>query len=201
MLVDGAPPVPGQGVGFVFQSFRLIPWATVAANVGFGLEISGAPRALRDDRVRRYLELVGLTRFAGAYPHELSGGMKQRAALARALATEPAILLMDEPFASIDAQTRELMQFELMRIWAARRGVVVFVTHSVDEAIFLADRVHADGPAARTDPGNLRRDRCHGRAGTTTSGRRPEFAELRGLLWERIHGMVTSDPGSDFYGR
>ncbi len=96
--------------------------------------------------MRTHLELVGLTRFADAYPHELSGGMKQRAALARALVTEPDILLMDEPFASIDAQTRELMQMELMRIWGERRGVVVFVTHSVDEAVLLADQVVLMGP-------------------------------------------------------
>ena len=105
-------------------------------NVGFGLAARRQrPAAERRERVRAHLDLVGLARFADAYPHELSGGMKQRAALARALATEPEILLMDEPFASIDAQTRELMQVELLRIWGARRGVVVFVTHSVDEAV------------------------------------------------------------------
>lgn len=198
--VDGQPPKPGPGTGFVFQSFRLIPWATVAENVAFPLEVGGAPAPLRTERVAKYLELVGLTRFADAYPAELSGGMKQRAALARALATEPRILLMDEPFASIDAQTRELMQDELLRIWDARRGVVVFVTHSVDEAVLLADRVVLMGPR----PGRIlasydvplprpRRD-YDARA-------RPEFAELRAELWARIREMVISDPGSDFFRR
>ena len=120
--IDGAPPRPGPRIGFVFQSFRLIPWASVEANVGFGLALAGVGTAERQERVRTHLELVGLTRFAGAYPHELSGGMKQRAALARALVTEPDILLMDEPFASIDAQTRELMQMELLRIWGSGGG-------------------------------------------------------------------------------
>jgi NitT/TauT family transport system ATP-binding protein len=198
--VNGAPPRPGPDTGFVFQSFRLIPWETVARNVAFPLEVSGAPAALRDERVARYLELVGLSRFADSYPAELSGGMKQRAALARALATEPRILLMDEPFASIDAQTRELMQDELLRIWDARRGVVVFVTHSVDEAVLLADRILLMGPR----PGRIlasydvplprpRRD-YDVRA-------RPEFAELRAELWARIREMVMSDPGSDFFRR
>ena len=200
VLVNGVPPAPGPGTGFVFQSFRLIPWATVAGNVGFGLEIAGAPAALRRERVARYLELVGLTRFAHAYPSELSGGMKQRAALARALATEPEILLMDEPFASIDAQTRELMQNELMRIWGERRGVVLFVTHSVDEAVLLADRVLLMGPR----PGRilesfevpLPRPRWD-----YDVRARPEFAELRGLLWARIREMVLADPNSDFFRR
>jgi NitT/TauT family transport system ATP-binding protein len=126
--------------------------------------------------------------------------MKQRAALARALATEPEILLMDEPFASIDAQTRELMQYELMRIWGERRGVVVFVTHSVDEAVLLADRVLLMAPR----PGRilesfevpLPRPRWD-----YDVRARPEFAELRGLLWDRIRSMVTSDPTSDFFDR
>jgi NitT/TauT family transport system ATP-binding protein len=200
VLVDGRPPRPGPRMGFVFQSFRLIPWATVAGNVAFGLEINGFPEALRRERTARYLELVGLSRFADAYPSELSGGMKQRAALARALATEPDILLMDEPFASIDAQTRELMQYELMRIWGARRGVVVFVTHSVDEAVLLADRVLLMGPA----PGRildsfevpLPRPRWD-----YDVRARPEFIELRTMLWDRIRDMVVSDPASAFFRR
>jgi NitT/TauT family transport system ATP-binding protein len=200
VLVNGAPPKPGPSTGFVFQSFRLIPWATVAGNVAFPLEIAGVAPALRAKRVARYLELVGLARFADAYPAELSGGMKQRAALARALATEPRILLMDEPFASIDAQTRELMQDELLRIWERRRGVVVFVTHSVDEAILLADRVILMGPrpgrvlAAYDVPLPRPRRDYDVRA-------RPEFAELRAELWARIRQMVISDPGSDFFRR
>jgi NitT/TauT family transport system ATP-binding protein len=200
VLVRGATPRPGPEMGFVFQSFRLIPWRTVEANVAFGLEVNGLPPELVRQRTRRYLDLVGLSRFAGAYPNELSGGMKQRVALARALATEPDILLMDEPFASIDAQTRELMQFELLRIWGERRGVVVFVTHSVDEAVLLADQVALIGPR----PGRivelfevgLPRPRWD-----YDVRARPEFIELRNALWNRIRTMVTSDPGSGFFRR
>ena len=198
--VDGAPPRPGPRIGFVFQSFRLIPWASVEANVGFGLTLAGVPTAERRERVRAHLDLVGLARFADAYPHELSGGMKQRAALARALVTEPEILLMDEPFASIDAQTRELMQMELMRIWGMRRGVVVFVTHSVDEAVLLSDRVLLMGPR----PGRV----LESHAVALPRPRwdydvraHPEFVALRGLLWERIRAMVIDDPESDFFRR
>ena len=198
--VDGAPPRPGPRMGFVFQSFRLIPWASVEANVGFGLALAGISAAERRERVRAHLDLVGLGRFADAYPHELSGGMKQRAALARALVTEPEILLMDEPFASIDAQTRELMQMELLRIWGARRGVVVFVTHSVDEAVLLADRVLLMGPR----PGRI----LESHAVDLPRPRwdydvraRPAFVELRALLWERIRAMVLDDPDSDFFRR
>ncbi len=200
VLVEGVPPRPGPRMGFVFQSFRLIPWASVADNVGFGLSLHGVAPSERRERVRAHLDLVGLSRFADAYPHELSGGMKQRAALARALVTEPEILLMDEPFASIDAQTRELMQGELMRIWGERRGVVVFVTHSVDEAVLLADRVILMGPR----PGRIleSHDVPLPRPRWDYDVRaRPEFAELRGLLWERIRAMVVDDPASDFFRR
>jgi NitT/TauT family transport system ATP-binding protein len=184
----------------VFQTFRLIPWATVAENVGFVLSLAGMPAAERAARVARYLDLVGLARFAGAYPSELSGGMKQRAALARALASEPAVLLMDEPFASIDAQTRELMQVELMRIWWARRGVVLFVTHSVDEAVLLADEVLLMGPR----PGRVLERHVvplpHPRWDYDVRAR-PEFVALRRALWDRVRAMVVEDPSSDFYRR
>ena len=200
VLIDGHEPAPGPDIGFVFQSFRLVPWLTVAGNVAFGLDINGMPASGRRERVERYLALVGLTRFAGAYPNELSGGMKQRVALARALATEPSILLMDEPFASIDAQTRGLMQFELMRIWAARKGVVVFVTHSVDEAILLADKVMLMG----TRPGRILEVFDVGLPRPRWDydvWARPEFIELRTLLWDRIKSIMMSDPNSDFYQR
>ncbi|MFT3972332.1 MAG: ABC transporter ATP-binding protein [Amaricoccus sp.] len=198
--VNGAAPRPGPETGFVFQSFRLIPWATVAENVAFPLEVAGTAPALRTERVAQYLELVGLSRFADAYPAELSGGMKQRVALARALATEPRILLMDEPFASIDAQTRELMQDELTRIWERRRGVVVFVTHSVDEAVLLADRVVLMGPRPGRVLATYDVALPRPRRGVDVRAR-PEFAELRAELWARIREMVISDPGSDFFRR
>src|SRR5690606_29506486 len=120
ILVNGAPPKAGPDMGFVFQSFRLIPWANAARNVSFGLELAGASQAERDAASARYLDRVGLARHAKSYPGELSGGMKQRVALARAFATEPTILLMDEPFASLDAQTREIMQLDLLQLWSER---------------------------------------------------------------------------------
>jgi len=132
---------PGPDRGMVFQSFALFPWRTVMRNVTFGLELRGARKVEKEQIARIYLDLVGLSRFADARPSELSGGMKQRVAIARALANEPKVLLMDEPFGSLDAQTRNVMQEEILRIWEATHKTVVFVTHSVDEACYLADRI------------------------------------------------------------
>lgn len=125
----------------VFQEYALFPWRTVVDNVAFGLEMRNVDRKTRRAIAHDYLAKVGLTRFANVYPHQLSGGMKQRVAIARALATDPAILLMDEPFAALDAQTRQLMQEELLRIWEAERKTVVYITHSLEEAVMLGDRV------------------------------------------------------------
>jgi len=127
--------------GMVFQEFSLFPWRTVLKNVEFGLEISGMKEEERREIAEKYIVLVGLQGFENHYPYELSGGMKQRVAIARALATEPSILLMDEPFGSVDAQTRNILQEELLEIWARTKKTVLFVTHSVDEAVYLADRV------------------------------------------------------------
>jgi NitT/TauT family transport system ATP-binding protein len=200
VLVSGRRPRAGPQIGFVFQSFRLIPWSTVAANVEFVLQDGPLSREDRRERVARYLELVGLTRFGASYPVELSGGMKQRVALARALASEPEILLMDEPFASIDAQTRELMQIELMRLWDLRRSVVIFVTHSVDEALLLADKISVMGPRPgrilETLDVRLPRPRWEYDARA-----QPRFIELRAYLWSRMRELVLSDMSSDFYGR
>ena len=131
----------GQGRGMVFQSFDLFPWRTALENVEFGLEIQKLPKAERRRLSRHYLELVGLTGFEQAYPYQLSGGMQQRVGIARALAIRPEVLLMDEPFGSLDVQTRDLLQDELLRIWEHEQKTVVFVTHSIEEAIYLADRV------------------------------------------------------------
>lgn len=128
-------------VGMVFQEFALFPWRSAKKNVEFGLEVKGVPESERTAISTKYLDLVGLRGFEVAYPKELSGGMKQRVAIARALANEPEVLLMDEPFGSLDAQTRNLMQRELLRIWSTARKTVLFVTHSVDEAVYLADRI------------------------------------------------------------
>jgi len=132
---------PGPDRGFVFQSDSLFPWRTVIDNVTFGLEVQGKPKKASHERAMEYIKLVGLEGFEKHYPHELSGGMRQRANLARALTVDPELLLMDEPFAALDAQTREIMQQELLRIWNRDRKTVIFITHQIDEAIFLADRV------------------------------------------------------------
>jgi NitT/TauT family transport system ATP-binding protein len=131
----------GPDRGMVFQEFALFPWRTVRMNIEFGLEVKGVPEVERGKISSLLIELVGLKGFEDSHPKELSGGMKQRVGIARALANEPAVLLMDEPFGSLDAQTRNLMQKELLRIWSATRKTILFVTHSVDEAVFLADRI------------------------------------------------------------
>ena len=132
---------PRKEIGVIFQEYSLFPWRSTIENVAFGLELAGKPAKERTEQGRRYLELVGLARYAGAYPHELSGGMRQRVAIARALANQPDILLMDEPFGALDAYTRIRLQKRLLDIWEKDRKTVVFVTHSVDEAVFLADRI------------------------------------------------------------
>ena len=142
ILVDGTPvDGPGPDRGVVFQSFALFPWKTVLDNVGFGPKMRGVARAERDRIAREYLALAGLAHAADRYPAELSGGMQQRVGVVRALANEPDVLLMDEPFASVDAQTRLMLQEELTRIWQQRRTTVLFITHDVPEAVFLANRV------------------------------------------------------------
>lgn len=142
ILINGRPvEAPGPDRGMVFQEFALFPWRSARRNAEFGPEVMGVPLEVRNETSRRLLELVGLKGFEDAHPGQLSGGMKQRVAIARALANDPAVLLMDEPFGSLDAQTRNLMQKELLRIWSATRKTILFVTHSVDEAVFLADRI------------------------------------------------------------
>ena len=145
--LDGKPITgPGTDRAMVFQGAQLLPWRTVRGNVAYGLEVLRRDRAAKQERVRELLDLVGLADFADHYPHQLSGGMQQRANLARALAVDSDVLLLDEPFAALDAQTRELMQAELTRIWAAQRKTSILVTHSISEAVFLADRVVVFGP-------------------------------------------------------
>ncbi|MBI4498228.1 MAG: ABC transporter ATP-binding protein [Chloroflexi bacterium] len=142
VTLDGRPVVaPSPDRVVVFQEYALYPWLTVVQNIAFGLSSQPLTRRERRERVDYYLHLVHLQGFAAAYPHQLSGGMQQRVALARALVMRPRVLLMDEPFAALDAQTRNLMQQELERLWLAEGNTVLFVTHSVDEAMYLADRV------------------------------------------------------------
>jgi len=147
VFFDGARVTdPSPRRGMVFQEYALPPWKTVAANIALGPKFRGLPTAERDRLVKKYVDLVGLRGFESRYPHELSGGMRQRCALARTLANDPDLLLMDEPFAAVDAQTREILQEELLRIWGEHlppreRKTVLFVTHSIDEAVLLSDRI------------------------------------------------------------
>ncbi len=142
IMVEGKPvTAPGPDRGIVFQHFALFPWKTVRGNVLYGLERQGLPRAEREQKARAFIDLVGLKGFEESYPSHLSGGMKQRTAIARTLAFDPTILLMDEPFGALDAQTRSLMQTELLAIWQRTPKTVIFVTHDVQEAVYLADRV------------------------------------------------------------
>lgn len=132
---------PPEGVGVVFQHFGLFPWKTVFGNVAYGLTVRGMPRRETEPRVRELIGMVGLEGFEHSYPYQLSGGMQQRAGLARALAIEPRVLLMDEPFASLDAQTRDVLQLEMLRILDQRPAATIFVTHSIDEAVLMGDRI------------------------------------------------------------
>ena len=142
VLLDNAPVKgPGRDRGMVFQGYSLFPWLTVKRNVMFGPEMSGHTRNAAENQARQWLDLVGLTKFADAYPHQLSGGMRQRVAIARALVNQPRILLMDEPFGALDAQTRCKMQSHLLDIWKNIDLTILFITHDLDEAIYLADRI------------------------------------------------------------
>src|SRR5581483_8446804 len=172
---------PWQGAAMVFQHFGLFPWKTVANNVAYGLKLAGASQAEIREKVPHFINLVGLTGFENAYPYQLSGGMQQRCGLARALAVEPDVLLMDEPFGAIDAQTREILQFELLRIWTLRPTTMVFVTHSIDEAVLMGDRVVVlkgrPSRIAETIAIDLPRPRSR------DTLRHPRFAELREHVW------------------
>jgi len=142
ILLDGKAVIkPGPDKGFVFQESSLLPWRTVLDNVILGLELQGVDSRKARKKAERYIALVGLAGFERHYPHELSGGMQQRVNLARALIVDPQVLLMDEPFASLDAQTREIMQAELLKMWNQTKKTVIFVTHQIEEAIYLSDRV------------------------------------------------------------
>ncbi len=188
---------PGRDRAIVFQNYGLLPWRTVEKNVQYGLEMQDRLDARSRERVHEYIELVGLKGFEKAFPRELSGGMQQRVGLARALATEPSILLMDEPFAAIDALTRELMQNELSRIVAQTGQTVIFVTHSVDEALTLGDRV-----IALTDrPGRVRGiiDVDLPRPRDANALRTNErYVELRNRVWQLL---VKEETTSDVAGR
>jgi NitT/TauT family transport system ATP-binding protein len=175
---------PSQERAMVFQEFGLLPWRTVQANVELGLEIRHVSAAARGKRAEELIKLVGLNGFERHYPHELSGGMKQRVGLARALATEPEVLLMDEPFAALDAQTRDLMQTELLQIWERTKKTVLFVTHSIEEAAYLSDRVIVmtarPGRTKAVLTVDLPRPRDYEMRLT------PEFNEIKSRIWDTL---------------
>ncbi len=173
----------------VFQEQSVFPWLTVEANVGYGLRMRRVPRKHRREIVRSFLAMVGLDGFAAAYPYQLSGGMKQRVALARAFANDPDVLLMDEPFASLDEQTKIVLQGELLRIWESSRKTVVFITHSIDEAVLLADRVLVMTARPGWIKAEVRIPFPRPRSVYDLKGS-PEYGELVGQVWSLLRDEV-----------
>ncbi len=187
-LEDDRVKGPDTRCGVVFQEYLLFPWKTVKGNVGFGPSLRGVSKKEQESRCRHFIKLVGLEGFEDHYPHELSGGMRQRVAIARALANDPSVLLMDEPFGSLDALTRESLQTELLRIWSETTCTVLFVTHSIVEAVYLADRVvvmsKRPGRIKETLTIDLPRPRT--REMTTTQAFREYEMTLRSMVWTEV---------------
>ena len=175
---------PIAGVAMVFQHFGLFPWKTVYDNVAYGLRMAGAGKADIERKVPEFIRLVGLAGFEKSFPYQISGGMQQRCGFARALAIEPSVLLMDEPFAAVDAQTREILQFELLRIWEERPTAMIFVTHSIEEAVLLGHRVIVLKGRPSSIHENVVIDLPHPRTRATL--REPQFAELRERVWATL---------------
>ncbi len=175
---------PIAGVAMVFQHFGLFPWKTVFDNVAYGLRLAGASKADVDRKVPEFIKMVGLSGFETAFPYQMSGGMQQRCGLARALALEPNVLLMDEPFAAVDAQTREILQFELLRIWEERPTAMIFVTHSIEEAVLLGHRVIVLKGRPSSIHQTVTIDLPHPRTRATLQ--EPRFAELRERVWNTL---------------
>ena len=175
---------PIAGMAMVFQHFGLFPWKTVQENVAYGLRLAGASISEIAARVPHFINLVGLAGFENAYPYQMSGGMQQRCGLARALAIEPSVLLMDEPFAAVDAQTREILQFELLRIWEMRPTSMIFVTHSIEEAVLMGDRVFV----LKGRPSSIQKvvEVDLPRPRTRETLQQARFAELRELVWNTL---------------
>ena len=189
MMLDGAEvSCPGIDRGMLFQEYALYPWRTVMGNVLWPLEAQGVEKAKRLEIASKYVSLVGLNDFTSHYPNELSGGMKQRVALARLLALNPRVLLMDEPFGALDAQNREFLQEELERIWEQTRKTVLFVTHDIDEAIYLSDRVIVF--TAR--PGRIKSDiRINlPRPRSIEIKKSPEYIQYRNMIWDLLRSEV-----------
>jgi ABC-type nitrate/sulfonate/bicarbonate transport system ATPase subunit len=186
VLIDGEPvSQPRPDIAVVFQHFGLFPWKQLKENIAYGLELRKRPRQEIIATVERYVDLIGLTGFEKSYPHQLSGGMQQRAGLARAMAINPAVLLMDEPFGALDAQTREMMQEELLRILESEKKTMIFVTHSIDEAILLGDRIvimsRRPGRIREILPVDIPRPRK-----ILSVRSHPRYIELRNSIWEML---------------
>ncbi|MDR1136267.1 MAG: ABC transporter ATP-binding protein [Clostridiales Family XIII bacterium] len=179
---------PSLHTGIIMQAYALFPWRTIQKNVEFGLEIKRTPKAERAKIAAGLIELVGLSDFAGSYPYELSGGMKQRIAIARALAYDPDVLLMDEPFAAVDEQTKNLLHEELLRIWGKTNKTIIFVTHSIEEAIFLSDRVAVMTPNPGTIKAVIDIDIDRPRAGEVKSSQ--EFSKYRSRIWQLLQNSA-----------
>ncbi|OGA06831.1 MAG: hypothetical protein A3H33_15695 [Betaproteobacteria bacterium RIFCSPLOWO2_02_FULL_65_20] len=185
ITIEGEPlAAPREGVAMVFQHFGLFPWKTVFQNVAYGLRLAGASRAEIADKAQKFIDVVGLTGFENYYPYQISGGMQQRCGLARALSVAPRVLLMDEPFGAVDAQTREILQFELLSIWETRPTSMVFVTHAIDEAVLMGDRVLVlkGSPSAVHEVVDVQLPRPRNRATLL----HPRFAELREHVWQTL---------------
>jgi NitT/TauT family transport system ATP-binding protein len=199
VLLQGTPvSEPGRDRGMVFQGYTLFPWLTVKKNVMFGLEVNGRSRHEAEQQALQWLQLIGLEKFADCYPHQLSGGMKQRVAIVRALANQPRILLMDEPFGALDAQTRARMQVHLMEIWRKIDITIVFITHDLDEAVFLADRILV----LSSHPGQVQEliEVPVPRPRTAAQTISPEFLATKARLEELIHqGRPEDDEDADTY--
>jgi NitT/TauT family transport system ATP-binding protein len=182
---------PGVDRGVVFQEYALFPWLTVVQNIGYGLEMTGVPREQREETVRRLIRTIGLEGFEHRFPRELSGGMKQRVAIARTLAYDPKILLLDEPFGALDAQTRETMQDELLRLWQENRKTVVMVTHDVNEAVYLSDRVlvMSQRPGRIVQEFTISIDRSGDREATILND---DFNHLRNEVWLTVRRQVAA---------
>lgn len=196
VAIDGRPITsPGRDRAMVFQEASLFPWYTALRNCAYGLECQGVDRREAEIRARQLLTTVGLEGFEHHYPSELSVGMQQRANLARAIAVDPEVLLMDEPFAALDAQTRELMQAELLRIWTQTQKTVVFITHQIDEAIYLSDRVivMSARPGRIIDDIGIKLSRPR----SLDIKRSPEFAALEQRVWSRLFSEVKLSEESD----
>ena len=192
ILLNGKPiHGPGPDRGMVFQGYTLFPWLTVKQNVMFGLQMQGQNDTVAEADARQWLEMVGLSRFEGAYPHELSGGMKQRVAIARALANNPQVLIMDEPFGALDALTRAKMQSYLLQIWKRVNVTILFITHDLDEAIYLSDRIVVLG----VNPGGVREiiENPVPRPRTAAQLLSPEFLAVKRRLDELIHGHAAEE--------